>query len=207
MQTICQLFRACPVAPAPLPILALVGLLSLLPGSPAPLAAQPPAEAPAEAPVDVHAAPPELDLLNARHPFPGVLTLGQPSEEQLEALAEAGYRTVVNLRTPGEHPVSDREPELVPALGMRYLALPVNMGEGLTRDNALKLQEILAERDNYPVAIHCGSSNRVGALFALKTYLLDDATVEEALQVGRSAGLTRMEPVAREKIEAVEEKP
>ena len=44
--------------------------------------------------------PRAADLLpNGREPLPGVLTGGQPSRAQLDALAAAGYRTVVNLRT------------------------------------------------------------------------------------------------------------
>ena len=56
------------------------------------------------------------------------LTIGaQPTEEQLKHLAEEGFKSVVNLRMPGEEeqPLSpDEEGEKVRALGMEYLHIP-----------------------------------------------------------------------------------
>ena len=43
-------------------------------------------------------------LYNAEQPLEYMATSGQPTEEHLERLAEAGYKTVVDLRTPGETP-------------------------------------------------------------------------------------------------------
>ena len=44
-----------------------------------------------------------------------------------------------------------------------------------------------------PTVLYCGSSNRVGALLALKAYWLDGADPEDALELGRAAGMTRLE--------------
>jgi protein tyrosine phosphatase (PTP) superfamily phosphohydrolase (DUF442 family) len=46
-------------------------------------------------------------LYNAEQPLEYVATADQPTEEHLERLAEAGYKTVVDLRTPGETPRPD----------------------------------------------------------------------------------------------------
>jgi hypothetical protein len=51
-----------------------------------------------------------------------------------------------------------------------------------------------------PVVLHCASSNRVGALLAMKAFYLDDATPEEALALAKKAGITRMEPSVRQKL-------
>lgn len=152
------------------------------------------------------AAAPEVQIRNARMPREGVLTGGQPTEEQLAELADAGYRTLVNLRTPGENEISDREAELAEELGMSYVQLPVAGAEGLTEDNARELSKLLGDESAYPMVVHCGSGNRVGALFALEAFHVRGESPETALRIGKEAGLTRLEPVVREKL-GVDETP
>lgn len=136
---------------------------------------------------------------NGKMPFEGVLTGGQPSDEQLTALRDAGYETVINLRRPDERGTRG-EAEKVAALGMTYVSLPVAGAAGLTEENAAALAAALDEVAR-PVLLHCGSGNRVGALLAVKAFWLDGASAEEALEIGRGAGLTRMEPAVRELIQ------
>ena len=50
-----------------------------------------------------------------------------------------------------------------------------------------------------PVLIHCASSNRVGALLALRESLRG-ASDEEALEFGKQAGMTRLEPLVKERL-------
>lgn len=145
-------------------------------------------------------AAPEVQIRNARTPREGLLTGGQPTEEQLAELADAGYRTLVNLRTPGENEISDREAELAETLGLRYVQLPVAGAEGLTEDNARELSKLLGDESAYPMVVHCGSGNRVGALFALEAFHVHGENPETALRIGKEAGLTRLEPVVREKL-------
>ena|SRR5687768_362695 len=141
--------------------------------------------------------PGAADLLpNGREPLPGVLTGGQPSRAQLDALAAAGYRTVVNLRTAGEEmPVSAAD---VSALGMRYVHIPVAGPGDLTAAKAQELGALLADPAARPMAIHCASGNRVGALLALEAARVEGKSAEEALELGRAAGLGGMEPAVRE---------
>jgi len=174
-----------------------LSLLAALPGFPA--VAQVPA-------MVSDAAPPTLDILNAKTPFEGVLTGGQVTEEALAAAAAAGYRTVVNLRILEEEGAWD-ETALVEGLGMRFVHLPMAGAAGLTEDNARALAAVLDEPENYPVLIHCGSGNRVGALLALKAFVLDGEDAETALQIGHSAGLTRLEPAVRERLGVAEPGP
>ncbi len=133
-------------------------------------------------------------------PFPEVFTAGQPSTNDLRGLVDHGVTAVVNLRYPTERGVRS-EIELIGELGLDYIAIPVRGSEGLTRENALALDTALAEAEG-PVLVHCGSSNRVGGLFALRAFYLKGASIEEALSVGRSAGLTRLEPAVREILES-----
>ncbi|MEZ4473607.1 MAG: sulfur transferase domain-containing protein [bacterium] len=137
---------------------------------------------------------PFIDMPYARMPLPGVLTAGQPSGEQLQALAAAGYRTVVNTRGFGEPGVAEM-PEYVAALGMRYVHIPMSGPDDVSLANARALAAALD--GGLPALVHCASSNRVGALFALKAYRLDGQSAAEALQLGRAAGLQGLEPYVR----------
>lgn len=137
-------------------------------------------------------------LPNGRAPLPGVATGGEPSQAQLEAIAAHGFRTVVSLRTDAEG--SEIEAPVVEGLGMRYAAIPVAGADGLTRAAAEALDRILDDPEAGPVAIFCGSGNRVGALLALRAAWLEGATPEEALRLGTDAGLTGLEPAVRSEL-------
>jgi uncharacterized protein (TIGR01244 family) len=126
-----------------------------------------------------------------------VITGGQPDAAQLAALAEAGYRTVVDLRSPGEPYSREDEETALESLGLAYVSIPVAGPEGLTEQNARALAAVLADEDAYPVAIHCASGNRVGALLALEAAWVDGAAAADALALGRAAGLTGLEPAVR----------
>lgn len=139
---------------------------------------------------------PAIEILNARHPLPGILTGGQPTREQLTAAAEAGYRTVVNLRGRRET-AGGEEAALAEELGLRYFAIPIAGSEDLSEENARQLAAVLAEEGNYPVLVHCASGNRVGALLAVKAYYADGKDGDEALAIGLEAGLANLEPKVR----------
>lgn len=140
---------------------------------------------------------PLIEIPNARRPAPGVLTGGQPTRAQLEEAASAGYKTVVTLRPLSEEGVWD-EREFVTELGMRFVYLPVAGTSDLNRENAAALREVVRDAEGQPVLVHCASGNRIGALFAVGASLFDGAPLDEALDVGRDAGLTVLEQATRE---------
>lgn len=127
----------------------------------------------------------------------GLLAGGQPTPEQLQALADAGYRTIINLRTDGEK--GNTDPVAVEELGMSYVSMPIAGAEGLTEENARALSAAL-DAAEWPVVVHCGSGNRVGALFALEAHYVDGKTAEESIAFGLESGMTRLEPVVRERL-------
>jgi protein tyrosine phosphatase (PTP) superfamily phosphohydrolase (DUF442 family) len=151
------------------------------------------APAPTPALAATEAAPPLLP--NARQPLPGVLTGGQPSEEQLTALAAAGYRTVVSLRTAAEG--APPMGELATRLGMRYVEIPISGAQDLTADRAAQLGSILTDEKARPVVVHCAAGNRAGALLAIEQAQVEGKPPEEALDIGLAAGLTMLEPAVR----------
>jgi protein tyrosine phosphatase (PTP) superfamily phosphohydrolase (DUF442 family) len=141
-----------------------------------------------------------IDIRNARAPFADVLTGGQPTADQLAWTARNGYRTIVNLRAPDERGDIPGEAELVQGLGMKYIAIPMGSGDDLNAENASRLAEALKDAGALPAMVHCASGNRVGALFGLKAHLEDGLSAEAALDLARTAGISRMEPVLRQRL-------
>jgi uncharacterized protein (TIGR01244 family) len=141
-----------------------------------------------------------IAIPNARATLPGLISGGQPTVENLEWAARNGYRTVINLRTPGEGGEIPNEDEVVTGLGMQYVSLPVAGADGVTAENAERLAEVLQDDEALPILLHCGSGERIGALLALKAHELDGLPPDEALEFGRASGLTRLEPLVREKL-------
>ncbi len=130
-------------------------------------------------------------------PADRITAAGQPNAQGLKELADDGYAAVIDLRTAGEDRGID-EQTLVESLGMEYVSLPIAGRGAISFDNARKLDEIL-DRYDEPVLVHCGSSNRVGALFALREKL-HGANDEDAQNFGRSAGMTSLESTVKTRI-------
>lgn len=122
----------------------------------------------------------------------GRYSAGQPTAEQLQTLSAHGIGVVIDLRADAETPGLD-EAALVRSLGLDYHNLPVGGAAGLTRDNVQALDRLIADAGDRPLLLHCASSNRVGAMMALREAWLRGATSEHALEVGRTWGMKGLE--------------
>ncbi len=125
----------------------------------------------------------------AVEPVDGITAAGQPDEAALKVFADQGYTTVIDLRTADEDRGMD-EPAVIEALGMDYVHLPIGRDE-ITFDSAKTLDDLIKDAEG-PVLVHCGSSNRVGALLALRRSLAG-ADDETALAYGLDGGLSSLE--------------
>ncbi len=122
---------------------------------------------------------------------------GQPSREALEALAERGFRTVVNLRRGDEDAIKD-ERAIVEAQGLRYVHVPVSAAS-LSRSDVEAVAKVLGDPASGPVLLHCAAATRVGAVWAL-VEAARGVPLEEAIAEGKRAGLrgdTMIEAVRR----------
>ena len=127
-------------------------------------------------------------------------TAGQPSREEFSQLQAQGFQRVIDLRPAVEDRGFD-EPAAAAAAGLEYQSLPIAGETDLTPANVRTLDQWLADANQPKTLIHCGSSNRVGALLALRTGWLHGANAEAALRIGRAAGLTSLEAVVRKALE------
>lgn len=134
------------------------------------------------------------DISNLSNQSNNTYVSGQPTQQQVAILADAGINHVISLRTEGE--LDWNESELVESAGMEFHSIPIGR-DGLTSANAQSLESLLASLDGQPVLVHCGSGNRVGALKAITAHD-GGANVDDALAEGQRWGLTGMEPTVRD---------
>ena len=137
-----------------------------------------------------------LGVRNARMPVPGLLTGGQLDQAQFDGLSEAGFQTFISLRVASEDGAGWEEAH--EAGTADFVRLPISGATGLTRESVEALDRLLTEVEGTPTVLYCGSGNRVGALLALRAHWMDDVPADEALELGRAAGLTRLEPAVAE---------
>ena len=111
-------------------------------------------------------ADPLEDILNYLPIATHLATAGQPTELQLQAVQQAGYEVVINLATPTSTNALPDEAELVVALGMLYVPIPV-LWDGPTLGD---LQAFFGTLDTYAgrkVFVHCVLNWRVSTFMYL----------------------------------------
>ncbi len=95
-----------------------------------------------------------------------LITGGQPTAEQLAAVAAEGFATVVNLATFDPAYSLPDEAGLVGALGMTYYAIPVDW-ENPTDADFAAFERVMAQLTDGQALIHCAANYRVTAFYSL----------------------------------------
>lgn len=129
-----------------------------------------------------------LNMRNQAHPTDALMTGGQPSLADLAVLKTRGITTVINLRGLGESLGFD-ETAALKDLGIKYVQIPMSSAKDLTKENALKLDKALKNIKGTAL-VHCASSNRVGALLALREFQINGKSAEDAIAFGTKSGMT-----------------
>ena len=116
-----------------------------------------------------------------------VATGGQPTVPQIASLKHEGFRTIINLRQPSEH---DAAAEVAAAKqqGLGYINIPVATADPKPEQVDAFLKAT-ADRHIFPLFIHCGSGNRVGAFWMIRRVLVDRWSVEDAEVQAKLIGL------------------
>ncbi|MDQ3557367.1 MAG: protein tyrosine phosphatase family protein [Gemmatimonadota bacterium] len=125
-------------------------------------------------------------IQNASVPLPRVMTAGQLQADHLPRIADAGFRTVLDLRGSDEARGFD-EQEAVRASGMEYVHLPV---KGRPDDDVFaRFREIMRDDARQPIVVHCGSASRVGGMMIPYLMLDREQQRDEALRMAEGIGL------------------
>jgi uncharacterized protein (TIGR01244 family) len=147
-------------------------------------APQAPAILPAAAPV---LAPDSCGKLQKLTVFGDIYLASQPTPEDLRLLEQRGVRTVIDLRRPQE-PRGYDEADWARTLGIQYVALPFANESDLGDAIFARGRELLGQAPR-PLLMHCGSSNRVGALWLAWRALDGGLTLEAAREEAKLVGL------------------
>ncbi len=117
---------------------------------------------------------------------PAFCTGGQPRVEHFARLKADGVKSVLNLRTPGEHRAEEEEAAVREA-GLAYFNIPV-VYSAPTEAQVDEFLRLTDDPANRPMFIHCTAAIRVGAFWMIRRVLRDkmppDAALEEARKVG-----------------------
>lgn len=119
-------------------------------------------------------------ILNWRQLSERLATGGQPSEDDLVAVAENGYELVVNLGLTDAPYALEDEQGLVQALGLEYVHLPVSWEQPEARalEHFFELMAAIGQRRAF---IHCAANKRVSVFVALYRILEQGWAPAEAL--------------------------
>ncbi|MEO6800891.1 MAG: sulfur transferase domain-containing protein [Rhodanobacter sp.] len=134
-------------------------------------------------------------------PAPHRVASGRLQSADVGVLKRAGIEQVIDLSADSETPAFD-EGAAVRAAGIGYHNLPIHGAADLTRARVMQFDRLLQEAGVQPTLVHCASSNRVGAMIALRAALVDGQSTEAALIEGRRWGLKSLEPAVRERLQA-----
>ncbi|HUH31541.1 MAG TPA: sulfur transferase domain-containing protein [Rhodanobacter sp.] len=139
------------------------------------------------------------NLPNVAFPAPQRIASGRLQAADLPALQAAGVRQVIDLSVDDETPGFDEATALRKA-GIGYHNLPIHGASDLNDANVARFDQLLAAAGDQRTLVHCASSNRVGAMIALRAATVGGLPVEAALAEGRRWGLKSLEPAVRERL-------
>lgn len=131
-----------------------------------------------------------------------VLLLPQPSPDDLDALATAGYTTLIDLRTPRE--IDQRlaqfdQQALAVSLGLEYRNVAVGGSDGYGPAPMQALQAALGAGDG-GVVVHCASGARAALVHAAYRMQVDGLSPTDALREVAALGAW---PLALEQLSGV----
>ena len=116
-----------------------------------------------------------------------VSVAGQIQPEDVQAIKQAGFVSIINNRPDGESPDQPSSAQIAEAArtaGLAYYDIPMGR-EGVTADMVAATQKVLEESDG-PVFAFCRSGTRSTTLWALSQAGKDnaDAIIDSAAQAG-----------------------
>ncbi len=125
------------------------------------------------------------EIYNYREAAPDLATSGQPREDQLAAIAEAGYDVVINLALHDDPRYSLKdEASSVQKLGLEYIHIPVQFAAPKEND-LLKFFDAMDRHKNHRVWVHCAANMRVTAFLGLYRRLREGWPEEHAFALLR----------------------
>lgn len=119
-----------------------------------------------------------------------VMCAGATTPDALPEIKKLGFASVINLRRDGEPGVDIAAARnTASAHGLKYVHIPVDS----SNPSAASVEEFLkavGDPANQPTYIHCGTANRVAAMWLIKRVVVDGWDVQRATDEATTIGLT-----------------
>ena len=130
----------------------------------------------------------EGDIVRFSAVADGLYRGGQPTAGGFQFLKEKGIKTIINLRAE-----DNRESEMVQALGMNYIQIPVDEvwpWSQLPQAAVAKYFELVNNPANYPIFFHCRrGADRTGTFAAMYRMAVQGWNAEDAYAEARNIGM------------------
>ena len=137
--------------------------------------------------------PTKMDLPGARNVTRVDATIacgGATPPEASTELKKLGFTSIINLRREQEQGVDiPASKAAAQAAGLKYIHIPVD-GANPDPKSVETFLAAVSDRANQPAYIHCGSANRVGAMWLIKRVVVDGWDVAKATEEAVTIGLT-----------------
>lgn len=93
-----------------------------------------------------------------------------PTAEQLNSVAESGIEVVINLALPTSEGALQDEENLVTALGMKYINIPV-LWNNPTRENLDDFMKAMEAHNDSNILVHCQANYRATGFITMDRVL------------------------------------
>lgn len=117
---------------------------------------------------------------------------GQPNAAEIQQLAEQGFKSIVNLRSPDEAGVLNDEQQQAEAAGLEYVNVPLSPAQS---DDELAAKVLTAVQTlPTPIFMHCGAGARGGALALIALATQEGLNQEQVLAKAEELGINPQQP-------------
>ncbi|MBW4695932.1 MAG: protein tyrosine phosphatase family protein [Lyngbya sp. HA4199-MV5] len=123
---------------------------------------------------------------NVRRVSEKLTVTGQVQPDQLEQAIQEGFKSVLNLRSPDELGFATDEQQLVEALGLHYVHMPLKL-EAIDEDLITAILNQL-EHIPKPAIVHCAAGFRSASIAILSLAIQEGLTAEQTLAKARQLG-------------------
>lgn len=111
----------------------------------------------------------------------GIATSGQPSEDELVYISNAGYEIVINLGLQNADYAVKIESSFFKRKGIRYIHIPV-IFENPKEKDLMAFINVLDKYKDCKVFIHCAANKRVSVFIALYRILSLGWSIDKAIK-------------------------
>lgn len=125
-----------------------------------------------------------------------IATAGQPTIVQYPAIANAGYKTVINLALKESTNALPNEEVIAANLGLEYIHIPV-LWEAPTLENFQEFANVINAHSDQKIFVHCAANKRVSAFMYLYRQLDDSLVAESTVSESAAAAPTRTERLSQ----------